>query len=138
MFLSGMVVPADIIATSNELKVISRFIPYSYTTGNIIVSATSLQQSGIFLSAVTDVNGNLLSGSASTFVSDNNQVLRDMIFGKEFKIMHDSSSNIFDFSHGYAVRKMPEVDKIMDFVKRFLAGGDPDKINSNAGRFSSL
>ncbi|MCK5866972.1 MAG: hypothetical protein KAG14_01095 [Mycoplasmataceae bacterium] len=133
-----MVIPADIIASSKELKTISRFMPYSYTTGNIIVSSTSIQQSGIFLSAFINSNGNPISGSAHTFVGKNNQVLRDMIFGKEFSIMRDSTNNIFDFTHGYAVRKMPEVEKIMDFVKRFLAGGDPANINSHSGRFLDI
>ena len=138
IFLSGMVIPADIIASSKELKMISRFIPYSYTTGNIIVSSTSIQQSGIFLSSPIDFSGNPISGSAATFTSANNQVLRSMIFGKEFSIMRDSTNNIFDFTHGYAVRKMPEIDKVMDFVKRFLAGGDTDNINSHFGRFVSI
>ena len=62
-----------------------------------------------------------------------------MIFGKEFTIMHDSSSNIFDFTHGYAVRKMPEVDKIMNFVKRFLSGNsDLNTPNTNMNRFIGL
>ncbi|MCK5867602.1 MAG: ABC transporter permease, partial [Mycoplasmataceae bacterium] len=77
MFLSGMVIPVDIIASSKELKVISKFIPYSYTTGNIIISSTSIEQSGIYLSAVVDSTssiskGNLISGSAKTFLNPKN------------------------------------------------------------------
>lgn len=49
MFLSGMVVTVDIIAQSKAMNIISYFMPFKYTTGNIIVAATPSPQIGDFL-----------------------------------------------------------------------------------------
>ncbi len=46
MFLSGMVLSVDVIGESPVMNWISRFIPYRYSTGNIIVAATPKDQLG--------------------------------------------------------------------------------------------
>lgn len=46
MFLSGMILSVDIIAQSDVMQWISRFDPFRYTTGNLIVSATPRAQLG--------------------------------------------------------------------------------------------
>ena len=50
MFLSGMVVTVDIIASSKAMHIISYMMPFKYTTGNIIISATPVSQMGDFIS----------------------------------------------------------------------------------------
>ncbi len=53
MFLSGMVISVDIIAQSKAMQWISRLIPFRYTTGNIIVSMTALNQIGDLMDALS-------------------------------------------------------------------------------------
>ena len=68
MFLAGMIVSVDIIAESPILQWISRFVPFRYTTGNLIVSMTPLPQTEEFLKTL---------GSAE----------RGLIFTDEFKVI---------------------------------------------------
>lgn len=73
MFLSGMILSVDIIAKSEVMQWLSRFDPFRYTTGNLIVSATPIDQMGDLFQALsagdkrkifnirsmfTDINGN--------------------------------------------------------------------------------
>lgn len=59
MFLSGMVVTVDVIAQSKAMQIISYFMPFKYTTANIIVSATPTPQVGDFLDLLRlDENNN--------------------------------------------------------------------------------
>ncbi len=46
MFLSGMILSVDIIGQSPLLNWISRLIPFRYTTGNIVISSTPIDQIG--------------------------------------------------------------------------------------------
>lgn len=46
IFLSGMIVSVDIIAQYKVLNWFSRFVPFRYSTGNMIISATPLPQTG--------------------------------------------------------------------------------------------
>lgn len=135
MFLSGMIISVDIIATSAPLKWLSRFIPFTYTTGNIVESMTPVSHLGIYISGKYDpsivdptkgVSG--YSGAILAFKSINNhgtstanQKLVDMILVDQYKIMQSSSKNIFDFNTDYVVRKVPEMDKIRHFMETFLA-----------------
>lgn len=53
MFLSGMILSVDIIAKSQVMQWISRFIPFRYTTGNIVVASTPINQIGDTLSLLS-------------------------------------------------------------------------------------
>lgn len=46
IFLSGMIISVDIIAQSSALNWISRLVPFRYSTGNMIISSTPLEQIG--------------------------------------------------------------------------------------------
>lgn len=46
MFLSGMILSVDIISQSEVMQWLSRFDPFRYTTGNLVVSATPQSQIG--------------------------------------------------------------------------------------------
>ena len=49
MFLSGMIIPVDVIARSTLLQWISRIVPFRYSTGNIIIASTPLPQTSDIL-----------------------------------------------------------------------------------------
>lgn len=53
MFLSGMILSVDIIAKSEVMQWLSRFDPFRYTTGNLIVSATPRDQMGDLFQALS-------------------------------------------------------------------------------------
>lgn len=63
MFLSGMVVTVDIIAQSKAMTIISYFMPFKYTTANIIISATPTPQVGDFLDLLRLDENNYRSNS---------------------------------------------------------------------------
>lgn len=141
MFLSGMVISVDIIAESPALKWISRFIPFTYTTGNIVESMTPLSHLNIYISGNfvpdTDHQGYwTYTGAIGTLKT--NKLLQDMVLRDQYQLMSHSSRNIFDFSTNYVVRKVPSVDKIQDFMKTFLAGGDPNHVVPDTTRFSDI
>lgn len=46
IFLSGMIISVDIIAQSKVLNWISRLVPFRYSTGNMVISSTPLEQIG--------------------------------------------------------------------------------------------
>lgn len=46
MFLSGMILSVDVIGESPVMNWISRFIPFRYSTGNLVVAATPIDQLG--------------------------------------------------------------------------------------------
>lgn len=46
MFLSGMILSVDIISQSEVMQWLSRFDPFRYTTGNLVISATPKAQIG--------------------------------------------------------------------------------------------
>lgn len=46
MFLSGMILSVDVIGESPVMNWISRFIPFRYSTGNLVVAATPVDQLG--------------------------------------------------------------------------------------------
>ena len=53
MFLSGMVITVDIIAQSKTMQMISRFIPFRYSTGNLVISTTPINQLGDIFSKLS-------------------------------------------------------------------------------------
>lgn len=53
MFLSGMIISVDIIAHSHAMQWISRFVPFRYTTGNIVVASTPYDQLGDLFSLLS-------------------------------------------------------------------------------------
>lgn len=146
MFLSGMIISVDIIATSAPLKWLSRFIPFTYTTGNIVESITPVSHLGIYISgkydpAIVDPTKGIsgYSGAILAFKSINNhgvstanQKLVDMILVDQYKIMQSSSKNIFDFDTDYVVRKVPEIDKIKHFMETFLSADTKDGYSSQS------
>lgn len=164
MFLSGMIISVDIIATSPALKWISRFIPFTYTTGNLVEAMTPVSHINVYVSgnfneagAVGDQysgaikalikrstvhGGTLVDGVvAQNPVGTNNTKLIQMI-GEQYNMMKASSKNIFDFSTDYVVRKVPEPDKIRDFIETFLApdfaGQYQNTQVSDLGKFMEL
>lgn len=64
MFMSGMIIPVDVIAKSSALQWISRFTPLRYSTGNIVVASTPYNQTHGFL--------NTLSADAKSILFDPN------------------------------------------------------------------
>lgn len=46
MFLSGMILSVDVIGESPVMNWVSRFIPFRYSTGNLVVAATPVDQLG--------------------------------------------------------------------------------------------
>ena len=46
MFLSGMVISVDIIAKSQAMQWLSRFMPFRYTVGNMVIASTPKSQIG--------------------------------------------------------------------------------------------
>lgn len=168
MFLSGMIISVDIIATSPALKWISRFIPFTYTTGNVVEAMTPVSHinvyiSGNFDSTASTVPGEQYSGAIKALIrrtsatgeggtiidgtrvvntaGTNNTKLIQMI-GEQYNMMKTSSKNIFDFSTDYVVRKVPEPDKIRDFIETFLqpdfAGQYKNSQVSDLGKFMEL
>ena len=53
MFLSGMIISVDIIAKSSFLNWLSRFVPFRYSTGNIVIASTPLEQIGDAFQRIT-------------------------------------------------------------------------------------
>ncbi len=60
MFLSGMVLSVDIIAQSRAMQWVSRFVPFRYTTGNIVVSMTLQNQIGDLMDMLSLENKKLI------------------------------------------------------------------------------
>jgi len=53
MFLSGMVLSVDVIGESKVLNWVSRFMIFRYSTGNMVIAATPLNQTKDLLQALT-------------------------------------------------------------------------------------
>ncbi|MCP4336802.1 MAG: ABC transporter permease [Mycoplasma sp.] len=60
LFLSGMVLSVDIIAQSKVMQWFSRFIPFRYTTGNIVVAMTPETQIGNLMDTISLDNKRLI------------------------------------------------------------------------------
>ncbi len=60
MFLSGMVLSVDIIAQSRTMQWVSRFVPFRYTTGNIVVSTTPKFQIGDLMTLLSIDNKKII------------------------------------------------------------------------------
>lgn len=139
MFLSGMIISVDVIATSPAMKWLSRFIPFTYTTGNIVEAATPVSHLSIFISGNFDptskeYSGAILALRGRTGLNGNDKLVQ-MILGDQYKIMSSSSNNIFDFSTNYVVRKMPEPDKVRHFIETFLAS---DKLDASGKQIGDM
>ena len=71
MFLSGMVLTVDIIAKSKAMQWISRFIPFRYSTGNLIVATTPISNlGGIFNKLSIDEKKIIFGDNAGVIVGE--------------------------------------------------------------------
>ncbi|WKX02781.1 ABC transporter permease [Candidatus Mycoplasma mahonii] len=158
MFLSGMIISVDIIAHSPVLNWISRVIPYRYSTGNIIIASTPIEQVGDILkwltpdqkrlifksvedSGVINITDGVL-GNKSTpvhnvidLINAQNNIpenfelhnildkrLYELVIKRsiDLKAMY-SDNNIFQWTHSWAVQRIPEPDAIKLFLAKYLA-----------------
>lgn len=117
-----------------------------YVSGNFNeAGAVGDQYSGAIKALIkrsTVHGGTLVDGVvAQNPVGTNNTKLIQMI-GEQYNMMKASSKNIFDFSTDYVVRKVPEPDKIRDFIETFLApdfaGQYQNTQVSDLGKFMEL
>ena len=149
MFLSGMVVSVDIIASSSFMQWVSRFIPFRYTVANIVTSATPLSQTHIFLDPeqlhilLGDNNPIKPGANGINFPTpingDKPTVIQQMVLYNQFPLVEGSSNDIFDFTSQFTVRRVPNIEQIRSFMIEFLRGNsDPKKFDSHTGRFISL
>lgn len=209
MFLSGMVVTVDIIASSKAMQIVSYLMPFKYTTGNIIISATPIGQMGDFLELLKynsshnlsldnynilfnkynptagvysgyDAAGRIFyanhelkstdellqvfdglsskgrlstlytesAGTSSSIALVKDKALFDLIFIQSRNaIVVNSNNNLFDIIDSFGVRRVPDIEKIKDFIHDWLegtkgAGGtvDSSKVGVlgaiNAGNYS--
>ncbi len=70
MFLSGMVLSVDIIAQSRVMQWVSRFVPFRYTTGNLVVATTPSPQIGDLMTLLTTDNKKLIFNIVGEIQSD--------------------------------------------------------------------
>ena len=91
IFLSGMILSVDIIAQSPVLNWISRIIPFRYSTGNIIISATPADQIGDMFQTLTYDQ-------------------KILIFNEKL-VNADGSITLLDFVHGdMTIRTMKDLE----------------------------
>lgn len=137
MFLSGMVLSVDVIAESPVMNWVSRLIPFRYSTGNIIIGATPIDQLGsaleylqqtIYLRNEKDSAGNIIK------VHDLNEALVTSALGSKepypnnmldqliwpFKSMFDAevSKKILQLYPQYQVNgSLTDTTKLEAFIK---------------------
>ncbi|MCC3160984.1 MAG: ABC transporter permease [Mollicutes bacterium PWAP] len=109
MFLSGMVITFDIIGMSKALNWVTRFIPFRYTTANMVIATTPVEQIDVIFSPGEQ---NLI---------DNDQWFKThIVYTKEFQIVKEADNNIFDVSKLFGTKKVPDIKPIKEFLQNYL------------------
>lgn len=143
LFLSGMIVSVDIIAESPVLNWFSRFTPFRYTVGNIVISSTPLD----FLSSAQHMLERLpfyhrdpIDGGIYVINDENlwknfvmvDDTLKKLLDTKATHIISDN--NIFDWGNDWGSIKVPSMTKLRSFVTEYLNGDGT--VNTN--RFETI
>lgn len=146
LFLSGMVVSVDVIAESDALNWVSRFTPFRYTTGNLVVSSTPLDYLGTpqsMLEKMPFYRKDPSTGKLTVIGTEN--LWKDFIETDKTlnRLLNTSSThlvsnnNVFDWLNDWGAIKVPSMTKLRSFVQEYLNGEDGGA-NSNVNRFNAI
>lgn len=115
MFLSGMILSVDIISQSEVMQWLSRFDPFRYTTGNLVISATPKAQIGDLFQSLTSTDLKMIFkfGGAQIAIEPNGP--------KDFYFNHDNNSNqvlVQSFVNGQKVTHLAiyDVNSLTAFI----------------------
>lgn len=118
MFLSGMILSVDIIAKSEVMQWLSRFDPFRYTTGNLIVSATPKDQLGDLFHALSADDKKLIFKIKNQF-SDVNQAT--YVFNEADKnISAINIQNLGTDSKLKTVFTISNASELKEFMNKYL------------------
>lgn len=124
MFLSGMVVTVDIIAQSKSMQIISYFMPFKYTTANIIVSATPSPQIGDFLDLLRlDENNNRTAENLKVIFEPGDKINSSPIIDGHPTFGLDDKQRLW-----YRGIEIKTTDQLLAIYDDKLAHGDIDSL----------
>lgn len=138
LFLSGMVVSVDIIAESSALNWVSRFTPFRYTTGNLVVSTTPLDYLGTSQDMLKKMPLYKVYNGQTIPIIDKNlwdnfvktdDTLKYLLDTQATKI--SSNNNVFDWLHDWGSIKVPSMIKLREFVTDYLNNTYSQQFNTN-------